>query len=218
MMIVIGIAAKAATAVIATIVTMNSCRNMIQTYQFASYQSKRQCNNNNNSAKIPSIQLSRESIVDDIQKLNRLQILKLYFEQCRVPESLDEIDGEWNGILLQNNGLVCTTGFFLHSRFMFCSCVLDAIISFVCFFSCVFVCFVILQPTHSVIIYSSTLSSFLWGGRCYGIIFNKSLFQFSMLVQTFFVSALFFCRRLLQVLSLMSYSGWGDDGMVRNLM
>jgi hypothetical protein len=110
-MIVIGIAAKAATAVIATIVTMNSCRNMIQTYQFASDHSKRQFNNNENSA----IQLSRESIMDDIQKLNRLQILKLYFEHCREPESLDEIDGEWNGVLLHNNGLVRTP------EFLFCT-------------------------------------------------------------------------------------------------
>jgi hypothetical protein len=53
--------------------------------------------------------------ISDIQTMSRQQILDLYLHHCTVPSDLSILEGEWYGILLNNNGLVrlsifcCTT-------------------------------------------------------------------------------------------------------------
>jgi hypothetical protein len=44
--------------------------------------------------------------LDDVLVLKRSDLLKLYLDQCYIPESISYINGEWNGTLLPNNGLV----------------------------------------------------------------------------------------------------------------
>jgi len=45
--------------------------------------------------------------VQKMQNLPRAEILRLYFHQCEAPSDLSVLDGEWNGVLL-NNGSVLT--------------------------------------------------------------------------------------------------------------
>jgi hypothetical protein len=50
---------------------------------------------------------SMPTSVVELQALSRRQIINLYNNHCIVPNDLSIIDGEWQGILLNNNGLVC---------------------------------------------------------------------------------------------------------------
>lgn len=46
--------------------------------------------------------------VEHLHSLNRLELLQL-FSVCDIPSDLSEIEGEWEGELLENNGVVMTT-------------------------------------------------------------------------------------------------------------
>jgi hypothetical protein len=49
-----------------------------------------------------------DEIVDDIKQMSRRDLLQLWL-RCDVPSSLPSIDGDWNGVLLDNNGPVMST-------------------------------------------------------------------------------------------------------------
>ena len=44
--------------------------------------------------------------LNGVQSLNRKEFLELhsFSSLCRAPTTLDEVQGEWDGILLNNNG------------------------------------------------------------------------------------------------------------------
>jgi hypothetical protein len=46
-------------------------------------------------------------MVKHLQSLNRQELLEL-FKSCEVPADLSDIEGEWDGVLLENNGLIMT--------------------------------------------------------------------------------------------------------------
>ena len=45
---------------------------------------------------------SKDDILQDLQTMNRRELLTL-FKHCDVPDDLDIIEGDWDGILLNNN-------------------------------------------------------------------------------------------------------------------
>jgi hypothetical protein len=91
--------ARVAVAAFVGSVTYNTGRNVYETVKIVSKQQHHQ----------PS-QLSQQPLpqsVSDLQKLSRQEIIKLYLNDCTaLPSDLMNIDGEWNGALLNCNGLV----------------------------------------------------------------------------------------------------------------
>ena len=45
---------------------------------------------------------SKDDIINDLKAMRRRDVLEI-FKRCEVPEQLDIIDGEWDGLLLNNN-------------------------------------------------------------------------------------------------------------------
>ena len=105
-----NLAAAAATAVLA----LSSGRNMVQTVQVsqqdARKMAKSSCDDSATNNAMMMVQTSSDSssteaVVKYFQKLKRKDLLTVYF--CsRAPETIEEIEGEWDGCLLDNNGLV----------------------------------------------------------------------------------------------------------------
>jgi hypothetical protein len=53
-----------------------------------------------------STMTSAPMTVAGLQKMNRAELIELFMHQCEAPRSIEEIEGQWNGVLLKNNGLV----------------------------------------------------------------------------------------------------------------
>lgn len=51
--------------------------------------------------------ISPQATVEHLESLNRKELLEL-FCFSKVPANLDEMEGEWNALLLENNGIVMT--------------------------------------------------------------------------------------------------------------
>ena len=92
---VVNLAAAAITAVLA----LSSGRNMIQTWTLSRQQEVTQPNNNNMT--FDNIEMA----MDKIQTMKRKDLLQLYLS-CHGPQQLQQIQGEWNGILLDNDNWV----------------------------------------------------------------------------------------------------------------
>ena len=96
----VNIAAAAVTAVL----TFSSGKNMLQTVALS-----RQNNQNQASFSIQGLKLqpedSTETVVSKVQSMKRKDLLQLY-SSSRSPKDLEEVQGEWDGCLLDNNSRV----------------------------------------------------------------------------------------------------------------
>ena len=92
---IVNLAAAAATAVLAV-----SCgRNMIQTVTVGRQDTSGIAGSNFLPAD------STESVVSKIQSMKRKELLELYFSS-RGPQEMTEIEGEWDGCLLDNQSWI----------------------------------------------------------------------------------------------------------------
>ena len=93
----INLAAAAVTAVL----TISSGKNMLQTVSLSRQQTP---------TTLPLQQLDHindsSTVISHVQSLNRNQLLQLYFHQSRSPRNLKEVEGEWDGCLLDNNSRI----------------------------------------------------------------------------------------------------------------
>lgn len=94
MIVAANVCKAATTAVIATL-AISSGRNMLQTRQLC-----RERSSPVNIVAKPMIS------VDDLQSMSRKELMQLYLHKCKAPTDLSELEGNWNGHLLANNGLV----------------------------------------------------------------------------------------------------------------
>mmetsp|Transcript_30604 Transcript_30604/g.46964 ORF Transcript_30604/g.46964 Transcript_30604/m.46964 type:complete len:251 (+) Transcript_30604:151-903(+) len=108
---------RAIAAVTATLAA-SSARNMWQTYQMIHTAEE----HDTNKIDPPPILFSKDCCVDDaveeIQKLNRKEFLNLY-RGCGSVADLSLVEGDWNGVLLENNGQIMTwiSNFMTHQLF-----------------------------------------------------------------------------------------------------
>lgn len=107
---VVNAAVSAVTAVLA----LSSARNMIQTVQLSRANQNSIPTSTSAAVSLPQIlqahlksdvELTAETVVEELQTLKRKELFEIYFGS-RAPRDLSEIEGEWNGILLDNNGWV----------------------------------------------------------------------------------------------------------------
>lgn len=103
-----NIAAAAVTAVL----TFSSGKNMLQTVSL-SRQNSNNVSNNNQQLLFTGIagalqpDDSTKTVISKVQCMNRKELLELYF-RSRGPADLSEIEGAWDGCLLDNNSRVMT--------------------------------------------------------------------------------------------------------------
>jgi hypothetical protein len=113
-MMILPIAKVAAGAVTATL-ALSSGRNMLQTFQIS------RAHQETTDTKAPwvppslhlhlsdpdstSTTVKANSVVSDLEKLGRKELVELFLS-CQPPANAAEIEGEWNGVLLENNGFV----------------------------------------------------------------------------------------------------------------
>ena len=113
------------TAAVTTVLAVSSGRNMLQTATL-SRSSARQEQEQQQQPLPLSLPLllpedSTETVVSKIKSLKRKELLQLYFHS-RGPQNLNEVKGEWDGLLLDNNSWVMVrTAHVLVSRRFFCS-------------------------------------------------------------------------------------------------
>jgi hypothetical protein len=110
-MMILPIAYAAAGAVTATL-ALSSGRNMLQTFQISrGYQESTDTKapwippSLHRRMSDPTITSTTASVVSDLEELSRKEIVELFFT-CQPPASASAIEGEWNGVLLENNGFV----------------------------------------------------------------------------------------------------------------
>lgn len=89
-----------ATAAVSSILALSSVTNMLQTVRFVNGQSQKEVSTpivggeNNNR------------IIQRLEQLDRIELLQVFRNQCKAPESFKDLSGEWEGILLDNNGVI----------------------------------------------------------------------------------------------------------------
>ena len=94
------VALPLATAAVASILTLSSGINILQTVRFA-----RGADTTENH-EIFGKCADDVDIVDSLMHLSRQEILHMFRYQCKEPKSMDYLKGDWTGILLDNNGFV----------------------------------------------------------------------------------------------------------------
>jgi hypothetical protein len=111
-MMIVLVARAAATAVAATL-ALSSSRNMLQTFQIP------RAHQETMYTEVPSIPPSLHwyvqhasdptstaaSVVNDLERFRREELLEIFIS-CQPPIDPSEIEGSWNGALLENNGFV----------------------------------------------------------------------------------------------------------------
>lgn len=111
-MMLLPIARVAAGAVTATL-ALSTGRNMLQTFRIS------RAHQETMDAKAPwippslhrhlsdptSTTVAANSVVSDLEELGRKELVEIFLS-CRPPANAAEIEGEWNGVLLENNGFV----------------------------------------------------------------------------------------------------------------
>jgi hypothetical protein len=96
--------ARVAVAALVGSITYNTGRNVYETVQIVSKERQQLL-----PPLLPTLLQSQPlpQSVSELQKLSRQEIIHLYLHYCTaVPSDLIDIEGEWNGALLHNNGLV----------------------------------------------------------------------------------------------------------------
>lgn len=105
-MLIANLAAAAVTAVLA----VSSGRNVIQTINISRQDENQQCANGIlGDTGILQPTDSTETVISKVQGMKRKELLELYFCCSRGPKDLAEIEGEWDGCLLDNQSwiMVC---------------------------------------------------------------------------------------------------------------
>jgi hypothetical protein len=98
---IVGVANLAVAAVTA-VLTISSGRNMFQTWNLSRQTTEFQ----REDSILPSLFFDTTAMaIGEIQAMKRKDLMKLYFSS-RGPQNLQQVRGEWNGILLDNNGFV----------------------------------------------------------------------------------------------------------------
>jgi len=110
-MMILTVARAAAAAVTATL-ALSSGRNMVQTFQVSREHQRSRERSLSSSIPAPAIhrfsldsQATTASVVKQIEQMNRKELVEVFLS-CEAPTDLSEIQGEWNGVLLDNNGFV----------------------------------------------------------------------------------------------------------------
>jgi hypothetical protein len=106
----ITIVQAAASIVVLTLAGNTGC-NMVQTVLIS-----RDAASIDAGSKIFPEMSSPEAAVEQLQSLKRKELVKM-FTACRAPSDLSEIEGEWNGCLLDNNGLTTISNILTHQLF-----------------------------------------------------------------------------------------------------
>lgn len=96
-MMIVGVANLAVAAVTA-VLAISSGRNMFQTWNLS-----RQ--NAHPESQIPPLFDTTAMAIGKIQAMKRKDLLQLYFSS-RGPQNLQQVQGEWNGILLDNDNFI----------------------------------------------------------------------------------------------------------------
>lgn len=96
-MMTIGLFVKAAAAGITATLAASSATNMYQTFQMMQSPNK-SCD----PALLFSDAESCSSVLRTLEGMDRKELLQVYMAS-EAPSNLDEVKGEWNGILLDNN-------------------------------------------------------------------------------------------------------------------
>lgn len=112
MMLVPIVAAAAATLGL----TVSSVKNMAQTYHISSQSPQ---NTDSFSWTAP---VTAQEAVSRLESMKRKELLELFLS-CKAPSTVSEIQGEWNGSLLENNGRVLVRMKVLHG---YCSLFVNA--------------------------------------------------------------------------------------------
>jgi len=107
MVAIIGTLSSLTGAAVAATLAFSSGRNIVQTWQA--------CDTNNiiNSRSRNLIDFSKGTVeeqVNVIKTLSRKELLQVFLHESHPPNSMMDLDGDWDGVLLENNGLVmvCT--------------------------------------------------------------------------------------------------------------
>jgi hypothetical protein len=112
-MMILPIARAAAGAVTATL-ALSSGRNMLQTFQISrAHQETTDIKapwippslHRHMSDPDPTSKTDTASVVSDLKELGRKELVELFLT-CQPPANVSEIEGEWSGVLLENNGFV----------------------------------------------------------------------------------------------------------------
>jgi len=99
-------AAKAVAVAAVGSVALSSGRNMLQTYRISS----------SSSSLVPPPLPDNPTTVKGLQTLSRHELLKLYLYTCQAPRDLEQLNGDWNGVLLQNGFLLTAISRFVANR------------------------------------------------------------------------------------------------------
>jgi hypothetical protein len=103
---------QAAASIAVLALAGNTGRNMVQTVSI----SRNDAASIDAGSKILPELSSPEAAVDKLQSLKRKELVQL-FTACHAPSDLSEIAGEWNGCLLDNNGLTTISNILTHQLF-----------------------------------------------------------------------------------------------------
>lgn len=116
-MLVLWKAAGAAVAAMAgTCVIGSTARNMVQTHR--ALDNTRASSSSWTKTSPPLLLSSPPTTVEELHGLSRAELLHIYMHQCHTPEmdtNMDDpttnprvlrLEGDWHGVLLNNNGLV----------------------------------------------------------------------------------------------------------------
>lgn len=107
-MIVVTACKAAAVAVVGSL-AFHSGRNMVETRQICASVGAI-AKPGTTGPQATSVTNSRSSsaptTVEGLQKMNRAELIELFMHHCEAPRGIEEIEGQWNGVLLKNNGLV----------------------------------------------------------------------------------------------------------------
>jgi hypothetical protein len=101
----------AAVSIVVLTLAGNVCRNMVQTVSI----SRNAAYIDASSSIFPELS-SPEVAVEKLRSLKRKELVQI-FAASRVPSDLSEIEGEWNGCLLDNNGLTTISSILTHQLF-----------------------------------------------------------------------------------------------------
>ena len=107
-MILLTTIAKAATAAITGTLAVSSAQNIWQTYQISSRvveESSSQQQHQHQPGVSPFFGKSSADAVQDLQSMKRKELLELFLNSD-APKSVQEIIGDWDGLLLENNSWI----------------------------------------------------------------------------------------------------------------
>jgi hypothetical protein len=120
-MMILPIASAAAGAVTAAL-ALSSGRNMLQTFQISrGYQETTDTKapwippSLHRHLSDPTVSSTTSSVVSDLEDLSRKELVELFLS-CQRPENISAIEGEWNGVLLENNGFVLVSSDYTFGR------------------------------------------------------------------------------------------------------